>query len=191
MDFSNAASKTLSIVVCKKNSKHWPSFARLLPQSVAILKPIEADGCEMYAIYFEGNKHGWTPPHGKSEQDEKAVIAAGRARDNYPTIARFFLPDTEGLDTIGHVNLTTWEVIWDVGLKVEKEGPMRVSPSEKLSYTLAEALREVHKTNPRAACSLACGIFRGLHGKLEEDEETLAACKEFAPFYCATEPERK
>ncbi len=59
-------------------------------------------------IYYEGGAHIGT-------KEEKAVIAASRASQNYPTIARFFIPieEIKNLKVIGTVETDNWTVRWE------------------------------------------------------------------------------
>ena len=85
------------------------SFSRLLPGSAAVLILQPMVNGIVPIIYYEGGKYY------ESIKDEYAKIAAGRAIENYPTIARFSIPkeEIENLKVVGTIDTDTWEVTWN------------------------------------------------------------------------------
>lgn len=104
-------------------------FARIAHGSVAVAihREIEILGypeIEIW-IYFEGDiygRHNRLPT--SEERRQYAIIAAGRAIDNYPTIAKFRIDDEDELTEIGFV-------LYD---QVNRSFIPRFFESEGLSY---------------------------------------------------------
>jgi len=84
------------------------AFSRVAKGSAAVAQR-RADGVW---IYYEGGIY--SRPEGREPTREEFVgyanSAAGRAIERYPTVAFFVLPGFEGLDVIGYVDGSTYEV---------------------------------------------------------------------------------
>lgn len=78
------------------------AFGRLVPGSVAVAKR-RASGVW---VYYEG---GIYSRQGRAATEEErleyARIAAGRAAEQYPTVAFFVLPTMDGLEVVGEVDV--------------------------------------------------------------------------------------
>jgi len=91
-------------------------FANVIPGSIMVSITRGHDhmirhpnGCW---VYFEGGFYT-RPATRKPTQEERieyAKIAAGRAKDRYPTVAKAYVPDEECLVAVGYVDTDKWEV---------------------------------------------------------------------------------
>jgi hypothetical protein len=71
---------------------------------------------EQIFIYYEGGIYTRSANRKPSEEETHsyALIAAGRAAMNYPTIAKFSLPSEDGkfLETVGSINIDSrWSAV--------------------------------------------------------------------------------
>lgn len=81
--------------------------------SVCVLVPALVDGSAV--VYYEGGVYT-RPEHIPPNEQERisyAKIAAGRAWDNYPTVARLFTLAPRLWEQVGYVDTDTWEVVFD------------------------------------------------------------------------------
>ena len=85
-------------------------FAKIVPGSVCAA--VNARGATGVEIYYEGGiyQRERGRPATVAERTEYAKIAAGRAKDQAPTMARFTIADWTWLDTVGSVDTDTWDV---------------------------------------------------------------------------------
>lgn len=85
------------------------SFSRIAKGSAAVAQR-RGDG--QVWVYYEGDIYG--RPDGREPTIEEFVgyakTAAGRAIERYPTVAFFVLPSWDGLDVVGYVDGSTYEV---------------------------------------------------------------------------------
>lgn len=90
-------------------------FEHIIPGSIVVMITRyhdhlirEADGC---FIYYEGGIYSRpaTRKPTAEERKEYALIAAGRAKERYPTVARACISQ-KGLVSIGWVDTDTWAV---------------------------------------------------------------------------------
>ena len=85
------------------------------PGSVAVAIPATLQGNAGIWVYYEGGvytRHPDMPPT-HAQRVQYALSAAGRASNNYPTIARFFIAAGSVLAQIGEVDTDTWTVTFD------------------------------------------------------------------------------
>lgn len=90
-------------------------FSKIAPGSVAVAKQRGTN----INIYYEGGiytrKDSSREPT-QEERNEYAIIAAGRAKENYPTIAKFtiHMDDVKYLTIVGVVQMMwkPWKVLW-------------------------------------------------------------------------------
>lgn len=95
----------LSIVIpAAEAARTHPSLRYIRPGSGIVLRERE------HAILdFEGNLYG---AENLRTYRERLMHAAGRARDNYPTVARTFLDSVEDLVFVGTYDTDTWTAVF-------------------------------------------------------------------------------
>lgn len=101
----------LPIIKPKDKSKSMFSCAAPGSVFVAIHHQVPGDQDGLYKVYYEGGIYSRKDrPPTPEEKLDYAKQAAGRASQNYPTVAKFYLIDLVNVDQIGHVDTDTWEV---------------------------------------------------------------------------------
>lgn len=97
-------------IVEPKELEACPEWGLLAPGSVAVLIKREVG----HFLYYEGGiyQRGDREPT-REERRHYAVHAAGRAAQDYSTVARLFITDPDAYKHIGSVDCVNWQVTFN------------------------------------------------------------------------------